>query len=150
MASTLQVVDLALAVVGAGARSASAQRAYGHCRDGDHSNCCLDSTIHHRTFLFHSCFPAPRWSTSCEIASSRFLTCTIVPHFSLFCKRKQIKPFLECFYDRKFFLKTFIFNGFHHIIFMKPFATHPPYHTATIAVNREPDAVRQQKNVGGL
>ena len=28
---------------------------------------------------------------------------------------------------------------------MKPFATHPPYHTATIAVNREPDAVRQQK-----
>ena len=91
----VQVIDLALAVVGAGARSASAQRAYGHRRDGDHSNCCLDSTIHHRTFLFHSCFPAPRWSTSCEIASSRFLTCTIVPHFSHFCKRKQEKPFLE-------------------------------------------------------
>ena len=141
----VQVIDLALAVVGAGARSASAQRAYGHRRNGDHSNCCLDSTIHQRTFLFHSCFPAPRWKTSCEIASSRFLTCTIVPHFPHFCKRKQKKPFLGRFYNRKFFSKSFIFNGFHHTIFMKPFATHPPCCTAKNAVDRKLDNLRQQK-----
>ena len=53
----VQVVDLALAVgAGAGA-TAGGQSANGHCRDGNHANRCLDSTIHHRTFLFHSCFP---------------------------------------------------------------------------------------------
>ena len=83
----VQIVDLARAVAGAGARAACGERADGHCGDGDHTYHGLNSAIHHRTFLFPiSGFRTSlRKRTFLEVAPSQLrqsLLCSFFPFFA--------------------------------------------------------------------